>query len=150
MTQKNFRKLFPGIGKSFRKSLWVMTRFWEKIFFHGYSWNLPGNSFRKIPWVTARFLEIVSGICLYGLINLNEFLWFLIFSLKLSTKWLGMVVLVIEPFMWHFMVYEKVIFQLRYLERSSEQKITRIRNEIERFERSTTSITWTKGKRTPL
>ena len=63
--------------------------FGKKYFFMGkYSWNLPGNSFRKIPWVTpqnckiwkksgksfrdipwvtARFLEIVSGICLYGL-----------------------------------------------------------------------------------
>ena len=59
------------------------------IFFMGkYSWNLPrnsfrnipwvtpqnckiwrksGKSFRDIPWVTARFLEIISGICLYGL-----------------------------------------------------------------------------------
>ena len=35
MTQESFRKLFPDIGKSFRKSFWVMTRFWKKIFFHG-------------------------------------------------------------------------------------------------------------------
>ena len=69
--------------------------FGKKYFFMGkYSWNLPGNSFRKIPWVTsqnckiwkksgksfrdipwltARFLEIVSGICLYGLIAHQQF-----------------------------------------------------------------------------
>ena len=90
MTQKNFFKLFTGIGKSFRKSLWVMTRFWVK---NKYSWNWPGNSFRKIPclmtqnykiWkqsgksfrdipcVTARSLEIVSGICLNGLNELGK------------------------------------------------------------------------------
>ena len=48
MTQENFRKLFPDIGKSFRKSLRVMTRFWEKIFF---------------LWVSTHeiYLEIVFG-----------------------------------------------------------------------------------------
>ena len=50
---------FPDIGKSFQKSLWVMTRFWEKYFFMGkYSWNLPGNSFRKIPWITPQNCKI--------------------------------------------------------------------------------------------
>ena len=85
MTQENFRKLFPDIGKSFRKSLWVMTRFWGiyfswvstheiylEIVSGKFSESRPkiaksGKSFRDIPWVTVRFLEIVSGICLYGL-----------------------------------------------------------------------------------
>ena len=31
-----------------------------------------GKSFRDIPCVTARFLEIVSGICLYGLIDIHH------------------------------------------------------------------------------
>ena len=88
MTQENFWKLFPNIGKSFRKSLWVMTRFWEKNIFSWVSTHKiyleivsgifpescpkiakSGRSFRDIPWVTARFLKIVSGICLYGLIR---------------------------------------------------------------------------------
>ena len=36
-------------------------------------WKKSGNSFRDIPWVTARFLEIVSGVCLYGLRNSGSF-----------------------------------------------------------------------------
>ena len=94
MTQKNFWKLFPGIGKSFRKSLWLWSDFGKIFFFQGlltyrkYSWNRPGNMFRNIhclktqnckiwkkswknfrhlPCVTAGFLEIVSGIRQYGL-----------------------------------------------------------------------------------
>ena len=82
---KDFQILEKVSGKA--SESWPV--FGKKYFFMGkYSWNLPGNSFRKIPWVTpqnckiwkksgksfrdipwvtARFLEIVSGICLYGL-----------------------------------------------------------------------------------
>ena len=48
MTQKSFRKLFPDIGKRFRKGFCVITRFWEKKYF---------------SWVSTHEinLEIVSG-----------------------------------------------------------------------------------------
>ena len=47
-------------GSSFRKIPWVTPQNCK-------IWKKSGKSFRDIPWVTARFLEIVSGICLYGL-----------------------------------------------------------------------------------
>ena len=58
MTQENFRKLFPDIGKSFRKSLRVMTRFWEKYFFMG---------------THEIYLEIVSGNFSVPLPEISEF-----------------------------------------------------------------------------
>ena len=72
MTQENFRKLFPDIGNSFRKILWVTPQNCK-------TWEKSGKSFRDIPWVLARFLEIVSGICLYGLSRFNGILPFILY-----------------------------------------------------------------------